>query len=108
MKLRPNESDLIGQWRFEGDKIIVDATCKRIEHLITEELQEIARDPSGWDVLYIDPNDSRFWELTYPQSEMHGGGPPRLRYLPPDEAKKNTREANRITDQGVSVVAPKR
>jgi|SRR6266446_5058120 len=88
MKLQPSETDLVGQWRFEGGKVVADATCQRIEQLTREELQEFARDPTGWDVLFKDPNDGRFWELTYPQSEMHGGGPPRLTHVSAHEVAK--------------------
>jgi hypothetical protein len=86
MNLQPTETELIGQWRFEGGRIIPDATCERIEYLRREVLREIARDTSGWDVLFKDPNDGRLWELTYPQSEMHGGGPPQLRCLSTHDA----------------------
>ena len=41
---------------------------------------------AGWETLYRDPRDGRLWELTYPQSEMHGGGPRRLHVLSRDEA----------------------
>jgi hypothetical protein len=54
------------------------ADTPRILQLIRDELVKIATDISGWRVLYRDPKDSRLWELSYPQSEMHGGGPPKL------------------------------
>jgi len=44
-------------------------------------LSKVARDSSGWDSLYVDPSDNRFWELTYPESASHGGGPPHLKCL---------------------------
>ena len=47
----------------------------RIQQLIRDELVKIARDLTGWRVLYRDPKDGRLWQLSYPQSEMHGGGP---------------------------------
>jgi hypothetical protein len=69
-------------------KMTADDTSVRIDWLVKHVLTEIATDFSGWDVLYQDPKDGRYWELTYPQSEMHGGGPPRLRYMPEEEARK--------------------
>ncbi len=30
-------------------------------------------------MLYRDPADNRLWELSYPNSALHGGGPPMLR-----------------------------
>jgi immunity protein 27 of polymorphic toxin system len=40
-----------------------------------------------WSKLYLDPVDGGYWELTYPQSEMHGGGPPQLVHISADAAK---------------------
>ena len=52
--LLPNETELTEQ--------------TRIQQLIRDELVKI----------YRDPKDARLWELSYPQSEMHGGGPAKL------------------------------
>jgi hypothetical protein len=88
MKLAPGESDLIGLWQLNGDEIVADETCKRIDWLINRHLVPVGTDPSGWDDLYRDPDDGRLWELTRPQSEMHGGGPPRLTCMTNDEARR--------------------
>lgn len=88
MKLQPHETDLIGKWNVIDGKAVEDETCQRIKSLLTRQLQALGRDPSGWDVLYRDPDDGRFWELTYPQSEMHGGGPPRLTRLTTEQANE--------------------
>jgi hypothetical protein len=85
--LQPHETDLLGKWIFCGTQVEGDETCKRIKWLVAEKLQEIKTDDSGWDVLYRDPVDGRYWELTYPQSHMHGGGPPRLTHLSIEQAK---------------------
>jgi hypothetical protein len=37
--------------------------------------------------LYRDPVTGRLWELTWPQSDLHGGGPPRLRLVQADEVR---------------------
>lgn len=76
--LQPYETELLGDWVVSETQVEGDEACKRIQWLIAEKLQEIATDFSGWDVLYRDPSDGRYWELTYPQSHMHGGGPPAL------------------------------
>lgn len=82
-----HEADLAGRWTTSGNRTETDDTCKRIEWLIAEKLQKLATDSSGWNVLYLDPVDARYWELTYPQSHAHGGGPPRLTHLSNEEAQ---------------------
>jgi hypothetical protein len=67
---------------------VADATCRRIEQLIKDQLQKIGTDISGWEPLYRDPTDDRFWELTFPQGEMHGGGPPRLAWISHENARQ--------------------
>jgi hypothetical protein len=87
VKLTDLETDLIGAWLEKRDRIVADPTCKRIEWLIANHLVQLSSDSSGWDDLYRDPDDGRLWELTWPQSEMHGGGPPRLTCLALDAAR---------------------
>ena len=74
--LSPEEKELIGSWILKGDRVIGDDICKRIEWLISEEL--VLVETGNWTGIYLDQNDGRYWRLTYPQSEMHGGGPPSL------------------------------
>jgi hypothetical protein len=86
-ELAPEEVDLRGDWLVQEDRSVVgDATEQRIEWLTTQKFERIANDSSGWDTLYRDPRDDRLWELTYPRSEMHGGGPRRLHVISRDEA----------------------
>lgn len=77
-KLQPHEQELVGRWLFLKNKMVADENCRRIEELIDDHLMKLATDESGWDILYQDPPDGRYWELIHPQSEMHGGGPPAL------------------------------
>ena len=86
MKIDPKEEEIRCEWTLNGSQVRGDANCDRIDELIDSHLREIARAPSGWETLYIDPDDGRFWELTYPRGEMHGGGPPLLRHLSGAEA----------------------
>jgi Immunity protein 27 len=88
MKLGPEETDLTGKWEASGGRVIADTICRRIDQLIARELVEVSRLPSGWAVLYRDPQDARLWELTYSQGELHGGGPPRLTCIPEQEARE--------------------
>jgi hypothetical protein len=91
MTLRPDETELVGQWIFDGTKMSVDETSRRIEHLTTEELEKVAVSSSygDWEVLFRDPRDGRFWERTYPHGELQGGGPPRLKVI--SEANARTK-----------------
>lgn len=86
MKIKPTEIQINGKWLFRDGVVLADKTCQRIDQLFGSHLQELGRDPSGWDTLYRDPDDGRLWELTYPQGELQGGGPPQLHYLPFGEA----------------------
>ncbi len=46
-----------------------------------EHLHEGAVDSVNWTVRYSCPDTGRLWILDAPHSELHGGGPPRLRQL---------------------------
>jgi len=86
MEIDPTETLITGKWSLQGRNMIGDANCERIERLISSQFVHIAG--SGWEILYLNPLDGAYWEKTYPQGEMHGGGPPELRRLSFDEAKK--------------------
>ena len=68
-------------------KIEGDATCARIASLISGYLVALGSDESGWDALYRDPDTGKLWELSWPQSSLHGGGPPRLRLVLADDVR---------------------
>lgn len=87
LKLAADETELVGQWQARGPRITSDAICARIERLIADYLVSLGTDESGWDALYRDPLTGRLWELTWPQSDQHGGGPPRLRLVHADEVR---------------------
>jgi hypothetical protein len=46
-----------------------------------EHLEEVSTDPVAWTVIYRCPVTGRVWLLDYPDSQLQGGGPPRLRQL---------------------------
>jgi hypothetical protein len=85
--LRPEEEELMGMWVASPNGVVADDTCKRIERLTSGVLEHLAQDSAGWASLFRDPADGRLWELHYPQSEMHGGGPPSLRHLTKTQAE---------------------
>jgi hypothetical protein len=86
--LQPNENDLIGKWIKVGGHVDGDDTDKRIDWLTSEILKKLAVTDGGWATLFRDNSDRRYWERTYPQSAMHGGGPPRLTCISEEEARK--------------------
>ena len=79
--LQPNETTLVGEWRTVAGKMQGNEACDRIDYLLNHVLQKIGQDASGWSVLFRDPGDGRYWELTYPQGHIQGGGPPALKCL---------------------------
>lgn len=85
MKINSDEALICGSWLLVDNRVTGDEAAKRIEWLIKHHLQEIGRDASGWNALYRDPFDGRLWELSYPSSEDHGGGPPQLRNVRVEE-----------------------
>ena len=86
--IESNETKLTGKWIFTDGIVKEDDISKRIKDLVVNYLLEIATDESGWYKLYKDPNDHRYWELSYPQSDLQGGGPPLLTNLSKVEAKE--------------------
>ena len=93
MKLGAGETLLKGRWLFDENGLCADDTAKRIGELTGSYLLEVARDSAGWDALYRDPADGRLWELTYPESNLHGGGPPQLRCVTPAQVSQKYRLA---------------
>jgi hypothetical protein len=90
MNLRFDETDLVGKWLVDGTRTVADQICERIQYLTEKSLERLAvsRMYGAWETLFRDPKDARLWERTYPQGEMHGGGPPRLRAISEQEARE--------------------
>ena len=85
-RIFPEETAIVGTWLVESGRPTADQTSRRIDELIGNYLMEVASSDGGWSCLYRDPNDGRYWELTYPDSCLHGGGAPQLRTIAQDEA----------------------
>jgi len=88
MSIDASETEIRGSWNLIDGRVEADANVKRIEQLIRDELEEVGRDASGWDVLYVDPGDGRYWELLHLESHRHGGGPPTLRCVSREDARR--------------------
>jgi hypothetical protein len=88
--ISPDETMIEGEWLVENGRVRTNAAEQRIQALVNGRLVHLVDDPAGgaWLRLYKDPADGRLWEMTYPHSEMHGGGPRRLRVVTPEEASQ--------------------
>jgi Immunity protein 27 len=82
----PNVKSLIGTWAVVDGSLQEDSVAQFINRLISAGLRKISVSDDGWAVLYQDPDDGRYWELSYPQSDLAGGGPPTLSFLSEAEA----------------------
>lgn len=89
-RLLPHETELVGNWIEAGGNVRTDAVCERIHRLTSGQLELVQDHPKsgGWKQLFRDGVDGRFWERTYPHSELHGGGPPTLRWISDDAAAR--------------------
>ncbi len=66
----------------EGNSEMVQYTGEEaLRH--ARKLTKTSHDTAHWVTEYIDPHSGERWVLDYLQSELNGGGPPRLRKLPP-------------------------
>jgi hypothetical protein len=78
MKLESHEAYIVGKWIIVNNRVVADDNCKRIEYLTRNYLKKVKSSSDGWLATYQDPATLLYWELSYPHSELHGGGPPVL------------------------------
>jgi hypothetical protein len=86
--LEPSERELVGSWVEHDGRRILDPVDRRIFWLVSRRLVARGHADGGWDQLYLDPRDGRYWELTFPHGSLHGGGPRRLTCLGADAARE--------------------
>jgi len=82
------ETSLVGSWVMKSGSMIQDSVCERIQWLTDSHFKQVTVDGDNWSALYKNPDDGSYWELTYPQSHMHGGGPPTLQRISKEDACK--------------------
>jgi hypothetical protein len=87
VKINPHEILILGNAVERDGQMLWDQNAQRIFDLIEDYLRKIAVSVSGWETLYLDEMDGRYWEYCHPQSEIHGGGPPALRQLSDEEIR---------------------
>jgi|GEM_PF-2552771 len=86
-KIKSNETIIDSNWTNPSNHLTKEKASEiknRIDWLINNYLEKLAA--IDWTVLYIDRNDNRFWELTYPKSYMHGGIPLLLKNIDEETA----------------------
>jgi hypothetical protein len=81
MPLDSNETEVIGSWIVSNGKVVSDPACSRIQDLLRAELELVAVANNGWERLFRDPADGRYWELFFPHGELQAGGPQALRVM---------------------------
>ena len=86
MELLPSENKIVGAWIEKGSEIVSDEAGNRIKWLVKNSFTKITT--LNWQIIYKDKNDGRYWLLDYPQSHMHGGGPPRIECISKEAASK--------------------
>lgn len=65
--------------------MVGDEAEQRIWDAVRNHFTRIAEREFGWAVLYLDPSDATYWELSFPQSELQGGGPAKLTRMAADQ-----------------------
>lgn len=73
-----DRTDLMDQWIMREARVSNEGDAAAIDNLLSRELVEVAATDGGWRRLYRHRMTGSLWELSYPQSHMHGGGPRRL------------------------------
>lgn len=71
---------IIGKWIYKNGEIRSDKNCQVIQSMIDNELHEIGSSEDGWTKTY-ESKEGVIWELTFPESHLQGGGPPKLTRL---------------------------
>lgn len=84
--IEPHETLILGDWQLVEGHMVAGPSVLRIRALIDKDLEKVGSASGGWETLYRDRRDGRFWELFYHQSEMQGGGPESLRLIDAAEA----------------------
>jgi hypothetical protein len=74
--------EIVGKWIVDpAGRVIGDEAENQIQDLIQNRLVPVADRDGGWTRLYSDRSDNSYWELTFPHSAWHGGGPSKLTRL---------------------------
>ncbi len=61
--------------------MVARGDAKAIDNLLATKLVQVRTVDAGWTIIYRHKETNQLWELSRPQSELHAGGPRRLRLL---------------------------
>jgi hypothetical protein len=87
-ELAPDERRIVGGWVEHDGARTLDDVDRRIFWLVSRRLVPRAIAQGGWQQLYQDPRDGRYWELTFPEGSLHGGGPRLLTCIDEERARE--------------------
>jgi hypothetical protein len=82
----PSLTELNDVWAFRDGKMLAEGDAKTIDALLGAKLIELKK--GNWAILYRHKDTKELWDLVYPQAELHGGGPRRLRRLDLSDPEK--------------------
>jgi Immunity protein 27 len=66
-------------WELHDGRMCAAGDAVLIDDLLKNKLVEVQK--KNWAILYRHKETGEFWDLTYPQGEMQGSGPRRLRVV---------------------------
>ncbi len=92
----PFLTELNDVWVLHDGKMVAEGDAETIDSLLKTKLVELRK--RNWAILYRHKDGGELWDLVYPQCEMQGGGPRRLRRL----AHSNPDEWNPYPNNSVS------
>jgi len=79
-RMTPSE-DLRDVRYAENGKVTACGDAAAIDEMLATKLEEVRTEKSGWTIVFRHRDTNQLWELSYPQSELQGGGPRRLRRI---------------------------
>ena len=76
LELKRHEREIIGHHFLYKGKMVADDQAVRVLRLTNEYLEYITDDETGWNTLYRDPNDGRYWEKSISKANTMAEGQP--------------------------------
>jgi hypothetical protein len=81
--------ELMGRWVVDPKgNVVADELEEQIQEIVRDHLTRIGDRENGWTTLYRNPSDGSYWELTFPESQLQGGGPSKLTRIAADHIRK--------------------